>query len=302
MLGGKFIVSLHDNILFVLDAMSGVVVGSVAFRESIKSISTSGGFLYILTNVASKGTVIVRVAVHHSFVTADSEQWKALSPAATSVNCSPVGTPMGSSECLIKDIQELPRVINEQMCDESVQGRLTVEKSRVQQPGDSIESLASGCIDPPTILVSVEKSMTETVSQDLAEIPTRFSSKSNSEGLKLQDDSLVIDYESVQKADTMDLLQPIQSSVTQIQPEAKEQKDSDSIFTTFDANNEQSRRVRMSQATNDEIVADSKSHRRKRKKVKGKKLSSAGSKYTIVGVPKLTSYCGSWWGIFLRDQ
>ena len=287
MLEGKFMVSFHENTLFVLDAMNGVIVGAVAFKENIKSISTSGGFLYILTSVASKGTVIVRVAVHYSFVTAESEPWKSPSSATTSVNNSPVGTPMGSSECLIRDMEKSPaRVMTKPMRDEREQDGLLVEKPPVQQP--RVDPSASSHVGPPTILVSVEgETVTYVHHQEVGETQSA-SSKANSEDLKPQDDTVVISCESIQKADTIDLLQPTLLSATeQIQAEAKEQKvpEWNNLFTKVDDTNEQSRRVRMSQAVDDEIVADSKSHRKKRKKLKGKKLSSAGSKCKTIGSP-----------------
>lgn len=53
-------------------------------------------------------------------------------------------------------------------------------------------------------------------------------------------------------------------------------EDVDDTYTGFESIREHSRRVRMSQSAGDDVVANSRSHR-KRKKGKGKKLSSATS-------------------------
>lgn len=65
--------------------------------------------------------------------------------------------------------------------------------------------------------------------------------------------------------------------VTTLESEKEQESVLDSEIVYEDVK-EHSRRVRMSQSAGDDIVAGNKSHR-KRKKTKGKKISSATSKY-----------------------
>lgn len=94
MLGGKFVITFQGSTLFVLDSMNGVVVGAAILKHNIKSVSISGGSLYILTSAVSKAA-IVRVGVHYSYVTVENEPRKLLSAwstPSTSVNNSPMGS------------------------------------------------------------------------------------------------------------------------------------------------------------------------------------------------------------------
>ena len=102
-LGGNFVVTFHNNTIFVLDPINGVLAGAAIFQDSIKSLSISGGFMYILTGIPSKA--LVRVAVHHSYVTMACEDHylTALCPAANSTSNSPIG----SRESLLTDDKEL---------------------------------------------------------------------------------------------------------------------------------------------------------------------------------------------------
>ena len=101
MLDGKYVVTFQDNTVFVLDPLKGTVVGISAFKTNVKSVCTSGGFLYILCE--SKQKAIVRVAVHHSLVTLESER-KGHSLSNRSSPCTSVrSSPLGSLESVVTD-------------------------------------------------------------------------------------------------------------------------------------------------------------------------------------------------------
>lgn len=309
MLSGKFVVTFQENTLFILDSMNGVVVGVAVFKDNIKSISTSGGFLYILTDIG----VIVRAVVHYSYVTAESEPWKPPKSTPTSVNNSP----LGSSECLVKGMEKLRGTMNEGVCDsherQQENAYLGVEKSHNQASplGDVIAEVPEGVPTVHIILCSVEDSVGEQViHQDLEGITRLTSAESSTsepynEDLKTgsageskvaitdHESRMEVDTEARMEADTIGkgvdtTLGKSQLSLPQQNLHAREETKEVEILdelggavTRFDDTNEQSRRVRMSQAAGEDIVADSKSHRKRRKKVKGKKLSSAASKWQI---------------------
>lgn len=274
MLGGKFVVTIQENTLFVLDSRSGAVVGVAVFKDPIKSISTSGGFLYILSNVTCKATtVIVRVAVHYSYVTTESEPWKLQLTTPTSVNNSP----LGSLESLVKDVGTL-------------QVRDLVEASPASEHSDLVamdqtlsaatSESAMSHIGPQELIEQVDDSVQVFVIPCSEDLKTMDVDKSvpvtHTIGSSEEDAS--VDNESKVEGDTTFaktlLSVPQKSPPTLGITEDQEERDS----------TEQSRRLHMSQAAEDDLVADSKSHdsktqRKRRKKVKGKKLSSAASKF-----------------------
>lgn len=101
MLGGKFVVTFQENTIFVLDPVNGVIVGAASLKDNIKSVSMSGGFLYILSGAVSKA--IFRVAVHHSYVTMECEPAKHLRSTLSTPSSSVNNSPKGSLENLCKD-------------------------------------------------------------------------------------------------------------------------------------------------------------------------------------------------------
>lgn len=318
MLGGKFVVSLHENALFVLDSRSGVVVGVSVFMDPIKSISTSGGFLYILSNVASKSTVLLRVAVHYSYVTTEREPWKLQITTPTSVNNSPLGsleslvkgtvTPL-HDQCARQDQSTAeknnPHVV-EAICPNDVSGQS--EGDHVALP--TVHEVFSAAITEPAMPQEeleeqvVSRSVQVLVSPCNEDLKTGDAEESppviHTVGSSEEDAS--VEHELNIEVDTGDLLKPtfgntllsvpqkgpLTPGVTDHQECSEE---GGSTIVQFDDSNEQSRRLRMSQAAEDDIVAnskshdskshDSKSHRKRRRRVKGKKLSSAASKCSV---------------------
>ena len=101
MLNGKFIVTFQDDAVFVLDPLNGITVGAAVLNSGIKSISTSGGFLYILC-----GKAIVRVVVHHSLITTYK---KPLLSNQSTPCVSVTSSPMGSIENLLKRTDDVGR-------------------------------------------------------------------------------------------------------------------------------------------------------------------------------------------------
>ncbi len=129
-LGGKYVVTFYDSTIFVLDPINGLLVGAATLLASIKSVSISGGFLYILS--ASKS--IVRVAMHHSYVTKTYDWGKKLKfTAYTSVSNSP----MGSLERLL-DLEKASTILsseNKQVDEDklmSTDGPICVDRSEPQ--------------------------------------------------------------------------------------------------------------------------------------------------------------------------
>ena len=132
MLGGKFVITFHGSTLFVLDSMNGLVVGAAILKHDIKSVSTSGGSLYILSSAMSKAA-IVRVGVHYSYVTVENEPRKllsALSTPSTSVNNSPIG----SLENLVGP--ETVTAVDHALCEKHEQ--LNVQETDVIDNSDSV--------------------------------------------------------------------------------------------------------------------------------------------------------------------
>lgn len=312
MLGGRFVVTVQENTLFILDSISRVIVGVAALNNSIKSVSTSGGFVYVLT----KETVIVRVAVHHSYVTTENESKKLSTLSApTSVNNSPMGSVESlkdSEECVISVEAEsnLCAKQHENLDDKkSLPIQLQVEDKECSAiPASDVTQLSVDVI--PTVCVSEwDASHDELLEHDQASQVSVSSLKSEAQSERLDREdlkaSLAEDSEpeisrhfdeigsdedasacsttTVQNSEMtlLPILQggPLTQVITDKEHELSEKLGS--TVTQLDDVNEHSRRLRMSLAARDDIVADSKSHRKRKKRYKGKKLSSAASKYHI---------------------
>lgn len=282
-------VSFQESNLFTLDSMNGVVVGVAVFNDSIKSISTSGGFLYILSNAVTKSPVI-RIAVHYSYVTTE---WKPLlSTPSTSVNNSPMGSleSLTSGKTTGAPQFEKPDFVHSQQAAEQSAHSIVPcmhETSSADPSQDSmmphfsheeqIPDQFNSAQPPPPVLESFNDDLK---TRDIEEIgPVLYSDVGSTKGAS-------VDYVVRMEADRPDLLEPTlllsvpqRSSPARAVPEEQEVLDEwDITVTQFDETNEQSRRLQMSQASGEDIVAD-KSHRKRKKKVKGNKLSSATSKY-----------------------
>jgi len=100
-LEGRFIVTFHQETIFVLDVFNGKLVGACTFQEPIRSIAVSGGVLYMLLVSSVTGKSIVRVSVHHSFMPVEMTLRKP-QPISTS-NSS---TPYGSTENLLSNVSQ----------------------------------------------------------------------------------------------------------------------------------------------------------------------------------------------------
>lgn len=158
MLGGKFVITYQGSTLFVLDSMNGVVVGAAILKHNIKSVSISGGSLYILTSAIAKAA-IVRVGVHYSYVTVENEPRKLLSAwstPSTSVNNSP----MGSLENLIDghDSCEKREQLNAQANDERSQADNS--DAATEQPDRSVPilHLSELCSGDTAVLLNADES------------------------------------------------------------------------------------------------------------------------------------------------
>jgi hypothetical protein len=275
MLGGKFVVTFHNNTLFILDSINGMVVGVVVFKDGIKSVSTSGGFLFILTNGVSKGTVIVRVAVHYSYVTAKSEVLKLPRSATSSVSNSP----MGSCESLIRD--ELPGVVDEGLCDSTKQHE---SLDQIVDSSDDQHHEATPLSDVvtempvnvfaalPTVLISDVAQ--DTVTEPVVHIDVIGSTHVTSESC-VEELSETVNFDARIEAGSKNLRQ---ATLVPQEGSSNEVLDKSGIAKSDD----KSRRVRMTQAAGDDIVAGNKTHRKRRKKTKGKKLSSVASECNVL--------------------
>lgn len=335
MIGGRFIVTFQENALFIVDPMNGVIVGSVVLQDAIKSISTSGGFLYILSSSAVKA--IVRVAVHHSYVTMECEKiplQSAFSTPSTSVHNSPVG----SLENLVNGVARRPdghhssydpyagqtAQPSELSTDDSALKTVAVSyaKEATEQSGNIV-------VPVPIVLVSnsIDKSPCDPSSSQLAiqqledesllpftneksedQLPTTVRDKEflgslNSQAseviytpepkkfipqVKVQFPEILGDHsvESVYQTDTdrgsrlkvdgvkLKFEQGAASTSPTLNKEQANPIEGEGINCQFDFVSENSRRLRMSQAAGEDIVADNKSNRKKRRKTKGKKLFS----------------------------
>ena len=63
----RFILSHHDNTLFVLDPEEGNIVGVLSLKSSISALATSHGHLFVLGRGGSSGAIL-RLSIHPSFV------------------------------------------------------------------------------------------------------------------------------------------------------------------------------------------------------------------------------------------
>ena len=283
LLGGKFVATFQDNAIFVLDPLNGVVVGAAVLKNAIKSISTSGGFLYILCDAKSKA--IVRVAVHHSFVTMESETQRYLHSNVSSPCISVNNSPMGSLESLTKDVDKKLTITDSlQSTRNCIKEDLSHDDFKpCNQQIDSHEDLALTTDsklshDIPTVCV------TEPVERTLNYFKTNVSlcveDPAEIEHLDEEDSTpLGVNSESTLLLTETTSTTPISvstSNTTVDKSDMKQQENSESSYTGSEDIREHSRRVRMSQSAEDGIVAGSKSHRRRRKG-KGKKISSATS-------------------------
>ena len=307
--------TFQENALFILDCMNGGIVGVALLKDSIKSISTSGGFLYVLSNTALKAAGLVRVAVHYSYVTTESEPRKlmmsTLSTPSTSVDNSPVGS--------LEDLDYLEPSEKKTQSEEE----LDAESSGLAGSYSSINATAQSVATVPILCISSadaahdaskesggmhQANPEEQVTAAHLDQPSVVSTLANEE-LKMreaEENELVSDYgvdsdeqDAIQETEVVvkDLLKPSFQSSPQNSPPAgafgKEHSVSsewEDTATKVDHAKEQSRRLRMAQASGDDIVANSKSHRRRKKKIKGRNLSSAASEYIHI-CTYVFSYC-----------
>ena len=315
MLDGKFIVTFHENVLFLLDPRNGTVLGATAFQSDVKAVVTSGGFLYILCDT------LVRVAVHHSYVTMEYETKRILN-STVSTPCTSVGnSPLGSLENL-EDVQR----------KDNFDSQYLNEPSRSEERGTDLTSttnnVSESVIFPSTTVSIVERGESSPQPlEDYAAAPdpglecedlqvdttaSRYASKeeldspistchdeANEKGHfekcgdqfseMSSDDNKEASSENIKFGQGLmiDLLKPtlgklpnLLSPPTPIKPLTSESEESSNKDKDVDTLKEQARHLRMAQAAGDDILADTKSHRKRRKKaVKGKKISSAASKF-----------------------
>ena len=239
LLDGKFVVSFQENSLFVLDPINGEVVGVAGLKDSIKSVSTSGGFLYILPEVASKAAAIIRVAVHYSYVTTENESRK-LVPSTPSTSMS--NSPTGSLENLAANAE--------------------------------VKYDPHQCSPPEVELEAGTKKVETSTTEPLATIPAIHFSEYEMPGNFKENESDVAKGTSVVER-SGPVMQDEDGDLLKVTVKNESSVSFPEIASDLD---EHSRHLRMSQAVGDDIVANNKSHRRKKKKNKGKKLSSAASK------------------------
>lgn len=144
MLDGRFVISFQENTIFVLDPINGVIVGVAVLKSTIKSVSASGGFVYILSDAVSKS--IVRVALHHSFISMEIESKRQLqsnlSTPCTSANTSPIG----SLESIFKGAERTT---------DSLQADKDVKESQVNCTSNESSTLAGQAKVSPSLAASL---------------------------------------------------------------------------------------------------------------------------------------------------
>lgn len=344
-------VTFHENVIFVLDPVNGAVVGVAILQDAIRSLSISGGFLYILSNAPSKA--LVRVALHHAYVTMEYDVKKELKfslyGSATNINSS-----QDSLESLFKGNTELPTkepgAVNENLQLLTLDERRTPSEhdAKGQQPPTETSTekgmLPSDITNSPSDDSTLERpedwpieASCTSCEKDCVAPRDSFHKHCLGEACEIQDDlsvakfhksrreqgenedSLVpdqsdpaieeitfpsekVDFGSKIRSEVKDLLKPTLEKVSQflsvpnpaanVQQEVGEKEpeqylsDEGEVESTDIAHEttdlpvdikEQSRRLRMSQAAGDNVVAGSKSHRKRKRRIKGKKLSSATS-------------------------
>ena len=160
MLEGKFVATFQDKALFILDPRNGAVVGVTMFRDQIKSVATSGGFLYVLS------TRLVRIAVHHAYVTMEYEPKKLNSTVSTP--CTSVGnSPMGSLEHLAAEAEykrvnePLTSVKHSEVSDKISPVPVCPEDSHASVPTLPVES-ANSCVKSTIVITPPESAWTTT--------------------------------------------------------------------------------------------------------------------------------------------
>lgn len=279
--------TFQENAVFVLDPLNGVIVGAAVLKNNVKSVSTSGGFLYILCDAKSKA--IVRVVVHHSFVTMESETKRQLQSNQSTPCVSLNSSPIGSLESLVKDVDggitttaDSPtrKGINKELSSKVVDEYKPCTQQAdycedlVPRTVSSLSNLSRDTIPAVCITEPVsdrEQTLDYSKSTPCDEKETTVSSISCSDQPEEKKCLPVV-------KPTLDILRVAgsTSNCTTTEQDKKEQEHPESMYTVCEDVREHSRRVRMSRSTEDDIVADSKSHR-KRRKGKGKRISSATS-------------------------
>lgn len=153
MLNGKFVVTFQDNTVFVLDPLNGITAGAAILKSGIKSISTSGGFLYILC-----GKTIVRVVVHHSLTTMYKETKKQLLSNQSTPCASVTNSPIGSVENLLKTADQDQEVVEELSKGvEGVNKQVSNSEAAVDQSQDIVPVISIIDSDGLNLSKSAEK-------------------------------------------------------------------------------------------------------------------------------------------------
>ncbi len=318
MLGGKFIVSFQEKTLFILDPRNGTAVGVATLQDNIKSVVASGGFLYVLSNV------LLRVAVHHSYVTMEYEP-KRLLNSALSTPCTSVGnSPLGSLENLAKEA--LPGSTKEQSDSRCASKPPSARDEPAGDDAGVVSTVVVDCEGVPDISVSIPAAGSLPVGRECASPclqssewecqhvvitgpestahaeeqpldssvfdaskksePEKCDKQSNDTNTDGEDESPTVS-RSVEsrKGLKIELLkltpEKLSSMLSFPSPDkamSSREENSDE-GEGIDAVKEQARRLRMAQAAGDDIIADNKSHHKRRKRTKGKKISSAASKF-----------------------